>query len=83
MCNIINAKRIGNKTVLDCSPYNGDFMNATVLEIIDANKRSFKTKSFKVEKTPACFSEGGAPWVMLSDSIPDNFLNKGNEILFQ
>lgn len=83
MCKIINVQKIGNKTIIDCSPYDGDFANAMLLQIVDAKKRSFTTKDFRVEKTRACFSEGGTPWIMLEGNIPDNFLDRGNEILFQ
>lgn len=82
MCEILNAHRMGNKIILDCSPYNGDFMNASILEIIDINKNSFRTRNFKVEKTRSCFAKGGSPWVMIDENISDNFLTKGNEVSF-
>ncbi len=83
MCMILNATKIENNTVLDCSEYNGEFLNSKVLKIIDSEKRLFSTSNFTVEKTKNCFGHGGLPWVMVHDYIPVNFTAKGNTVIFE
>lgn len=83
MCMIINATKIGNDTVLDCSEYNGDFLGSKMLKIIDSERKTFKTSDFVVEKTRNCFGNGGAPWIMIHGDIPINFKAKGNTIVFE
>ena len=83
MCEIINTHKIGNDTIIDCSPYNGNFIGASILKIIDKSNKVFQTRDFIVEKTRPCFSGGGTPWIMTKAAIPENFLNKGNEIVLQ
>ncbi|MGN1098647.1 MAG: hypothetical protein ACI4SS_07110 [Clostridia bacterium] len=51
--------------------------------IIDSENEMFKTSRFTVEKTRPCFSEGGSPWVMVFDNVPDKFLTNGNNVIFQ
>lgn len=83
MCIILNSTKIGNDTVLDCSEYNGNFLNSKILKIIDSEDKTFSTSDFIVEKTRDCFGNGGFPWVMVRGSIPSNFTEKGNTILFE
>ena len=83
MCMILNATQIGNDTVLDCSEYNGDFLDSRILKIIDSEKKTFSTSDFVVEKTRDCFGNGGFPWVMIHGSIPGNFTAKGNTVIFE
>ncbi len=83
MCMILNATEIENSIVLDCSEYNGEFLDSKVLKIIDAEKKLFSTSDFIVEKTRNCFGNGGAPWVMIHGNIPVNFLTKGNTVIFE
>jgi hypothetical protein len=80
---ILNATKIGNDTVLDCSEYNGSFLDSKVLKIVDSEKKLFSTSNFVVEKTRNCFGNGGFPWVMIHDDIPSNFTAKGNTIVFE
>ena len=83
MCMILNATNIGGGTVLDCSEYNGDFMNSKTLKIVDKEQNVFSTRDFIVEKTRDCFGKGGLPWVMIKSSVTENFLRKGNTVVFE
>lgn len=83
MCMILNTTKIENSTVIDCSEYNGEFLNSKVLKIIDSEKRIFSTSDFIVEKTKNCFGHGGLPWVMVHEDIPINFTAKGNTVIFE
>ena len=83
MCMILNATNIGGGTVLDCSEYNGDFMNLKTLKIVDKEQNVFSTNDFIVEKTRDCFGKGGLPWVMIKSSVTENFLCKGNTVVFE
>jgi len=83
MCMIINATKIGNDTVLDCSEYNGDFMKSKILKIVDSEKKTYSTSNFIVEKTRDCFGNGGFPWIMVHEYIPSNFTQKGSTIVFE
>ncbi len=83
MCMILNAEKIENNTVLDCSEYDGEFLDSKVLKIIDAEKKLFSTSDFVVEKTRNCFGNGGSPWIMIYGSIPVNFTAKGNTVIFE
>ena len=83
MCMILNATNIGGGIVLDCSEYNGDFLNSKTLKIYDSDMNSFATNDFVVEKSRSCFGKGGSPWVMLKTSVSENFLKKGNTVVFE
>lgn len=83
MCMILNATKIGNDTVLDCSEYNGSFLGSKIIKIIDSEQRLFSTSDFVVEKTRNCFGHGGMPWVMVHGDIPGNFKEKGNTVFFE
>ena len=82
MCEIINVQKINNQFIVDCTPCKEDFTNAKLLQIINKHKQVYTTKEFKVEKTRWCFSKGGSPWIVLQN-IPDDFVDKGNEIIFR
>ena len=77
MCMILNATKIGNDTVLDCSEYNGNFLDSKTLKISDSQHRLFSTSDFIVEKTRNCFGNGRMPWIMIHGDIPVNFIEKG------
>lgn len=83
MCMILNATQIGNDTVLDCSEYNGNFLDSRILKIIDSEEKTFSTSDFTVEKTRDCFGNGGLPWIMIHGDVPGNFKAKGNTVIFE
>ena len=83
MCMILNAINIGGGIVLDCSEYNGDFLNSGTLKIYDSDMNIFTTNDFVIEKTRPCFGKGGLPWVMLKTPVSENFLKKGNTVVFE
>ena len=83
MCMILNATNIAEGTVLDCSEYSGDFLNSKTLKIYDSDKNIFTTSDFIVEKARACFGKGGNPWIMLKTAVSENFIKKGNTIVFE
>jgi hypothetical protein len=80
---ILNATNIAGGIVLDCSEYNGDFMNSKTLKIYDSEKNEFSTTDYVVEKARPCFGNGGMPWIMLKTAVSDNFLKKGNMVVFE
>ena len=80
---ILNTTNIGGGIVLDCSEYNGDFMGSKTLKIFDSEMNVFSTNEFVVEKTRSCFGKGGLPWVMLKTAVSENFLQKGNTVVFE
>lgn len=83
MCMIVNSTLMGKDTVLDCLEYDGVFMGSKVLKIFDRDNNIFCTSNFVVEKSRNCFGNGGTPWVMIRDAVPNNFTVKGNTILFE
>ncbi len=61
MCEIMDIFEFNGGTVIGCSEYDGDFMKAKTLKIIDKDNNVFSTSDFTVDKTRPCFSKGGLP----------------------
>lgn len=82
MCNIMSVTNIGEKVFLNCSKYDGEFLDSKKLTIVSDNE-IYETNDFVLEKTRSCFNDNNAPWIMMNNSVPERFLKSGNQILLQ
>jgi hypothetical protein len=60
-----------------------DFMGATSVNFLDGD-RSFTPKKFQMGEKYRCFNLENpvAPVIKLEEDIPENFLRRGNEVIF-
>lgn len=82
MCKILEVSIVNQKTILNCSEYEGSFTGARLLRI-KSGADFIETKDFLLDKAPSCFSEHNAPWIMLTGKVDEHFLKAGNEIVLQ
>ena len=81
MCEILEVTKIRNHILINCTPYEGEFLNSKTLKIYDEQQSSITTKDFSLDRTRQCFNNNGvSPWIKLKPDIPENFLKKGNRI---
>jgi len=84
MCEIREVLTPKEMKVCVCTPCDGDFMAANVLNIFDAKGRSVSVTKFHVGHTTNCFNDNPiAPMVKIDEDIDDRFLQKGNKIEFE
>ena len=83
MCNIVSVTSVGEKVFLNCSQYEGEFINSKKLTIVSGNKEFYETNDFVLEKTRSCFNNNNSPWIMINSRIPEQFLKIGNQIFLQ
>ena len=80
MCEIISVTKLNDDILLNCSVYDGDFINSSSLKIFDGDNNVFETKDFLLDKTRPCFNTPVTPWIMLKTDVPERFLTNGNRI---
>jgi hypothetical protein len=70
-------------TIVCCTSTDADFMKAASIDIFDGNK-SFTLKKFQMEIMRVCFNLDNpvAPAFKLEEDVPENFLQRGNEVVF-
>jgi hypothetical protein len=72
----------GDEVFVCCTSTDADFMGATSVNLFDGNKR-FDLKKFQMGKKRQCFTENPiAPVIKLGEDVPENFLQRGNKVVF-
>jgi hypothetical protein len=87
MCEILGGVKIDGFTIIDCTPYDGPYVNATILRIFAkdsvVDNSVFETSDFSFENFTRCFTSDVKPSVVTKANIPERFLTRGNKIEFK
>jgi hypothetical protein len=83
MSKISEILKIPKGTFVCCTSTDADFMSATSVNIRDGDM-NFALKKFNMGKARVCFNLENpvAPVIKLEEDVPENFLQRGNEVVF-
>jgi hypothetical protein len=82
MCQISEVVKRSEGTFVCCTSSDTDFIGATSVSFFDG-ERCFAPQKFCVSEKYQCFGDKPiAPLIKLEEDIPENFLQRGNGVVF-
>jgi len=82
MCQISEVVKMTDGTFVCCTSTSSEFKGAKVINFFDGVLK-FTVNKFSLGKKTQCFRENPvAPLIKLEEYVPENFLQRGNKVVF-